>query len=316
MNNIDNQVEKEMVALFADFRGFSHMFDVLPAHKVYKFTDRYYKTASDIIARHKGAFDNIVGDGFMAIWGKDKIVTKAPYYAVRSALEMRMALLRQNIQYKWDAHFPLEIGVGVAMGKALHCVVGPKHHPIDTAIGKPVVMASRLGDTAKNNQIYVDEAVAKAIQKLAKLQNMPRTSIRGFKGTFSIYKVEGLMDFHLKNGERRKSEFIRFVAPEIVAMVFKSSGIRKPALLRNLSASGAGIELVQKDNAPIQKDDEITLDLRRFDFPSFRSLDGRIVQINTISEESDEERMLSRIGIEFHNLDPSKRRYLEKFNIA
>jgi class 3 adenylate cyclase len=316
MDNINNKAEKEMVALFADFRGFSHMCELLPAQKVYKFTNRYYQTASDIIDRYKGAFDNIVGDGFMAIWGKDNIVAKAPYYAVRSALEMRMALLRQNIQFKWDAHFPLEIGVGVAMGEAFHCVFGPKHHLIDTAIGKSVVMASRLGDMAKNNQIYVDEAVAKAIRRWAKLQNMPRTSIRGFKGTFSIYKVEGLMDFHLKNGERRKSSFIRFVAPEIVAMVLKSSGIRKPALLRNLSASGAGIELVQKDNAPIQKDDEITLDLRRFDFPSFRSLDGRIVQINTISEESDEERMLSRIGIEFHNLEPSKRRYLEKFNIA
>ncbi|UCB44716.1 MAG: PilZ domain-containing protein [Spirochaetota bacterium] len=316
MSNINNQDEKEMVALFADFRGFSHMFDVLPAQKVYKFTNRYYQTASDIIERYKGTFDNIVGDGFIAIWGKDTTHTKAPYYAVRSALEMRMALLRQNIQYKWEAHFPLEIGVGVAMGKALHCIVGPKRHPIDTAIGKPVILASRLGDIAKNNQIYVDEKVAHAVTKWGKIQKLPKTNIRGFKGTFPLYKVEGLMDFYLKNGERRNSTFTRFVAPEIVAMVLKESGIRKPALLRNLSASGAGIELVQKDDTPIEKDAEITLDLRRFDFPSFRSLDGRIVRVNTISEESTEERMLSRVGIEFHDLDPAKRRYLEKFNIA
>ena len=49
--------EREMVTLFADFRGFSHMFDVLPAHKVYKFTNRYFQTASDIIRKYKGILD-------------------------------------------------------------------------------------------------------------------------------------------------------------------------------------------------------------------------------------------------------------------
>jgi len=316
MENESQASEKTMVSLFADFRGFSHMFDVLPAHKVYKFTNRYYQMASKIIERYKGELNNIVGDGFVAIWGKDKVVPKAAFYAVRSALEMRMALLRQNIQYKWDAHFPLEIGVGVAMGKSLHCMVGPREKPIDTVFGKPVILASRLGDTAKNNQIYVDETVANSISRWAKLEKLPKTSIRGFKGSFSIYKVEGLMDFLLKNNERRKSSYNRFVVPGISAIVFKESGIRKPAILRNLSSSGAGIEIVQKDESPVRKDAEISLDLKRFEFPNFSTLDGRIVQVNTISEESAEERSLSQVGIAFNDLQPDQRRILERFNIA
>ena len=99
MNRTIQANEKEMVALFADFRGFSHMFDVLPAQKVYKFTNRYYQTASEIIERYKGVLDNIVGDGLVAIWGKDQVIPKSAFFAVRSALEMRMALLRQNIQF-------------------------------------------------------------------------------------------------------------------------------------------------------------------------------------------------------------------------
>lgn len=308
--------EKNMVALFADFRGFSHMFDVLPAHKVYKFTNRYFKTASEIIETYKGVLDNIVGDGLMAIWGKDTFAPKTPFYAVRSALEMRMALLRQNIQYKWEAHFPLEIGVGLAMGKALHCMVGPSEKPIDTVFGKPVILASRFGDIAKNNEIYVGEEIANTINKWAKLQKLPKTKIQGFRGSFYIYKVDGLMDFYRKNGERRKSSFIRFVVPEIVAMVSKKSGVRKPAILRNLSPSGAGIEIVQKTNAPISEDDEIMLDLKRFEFPSFNTLDGRIVRIHSISEESDEVRSLSRVGIAFSSLDPEKKRVLERFSVA
>ncbi|MBN2323384.1 MAG: PilZ domain-containing protein [Spirochaetes bacterium] len=316
MNKTVPTTEKVMVALFADFRGFSHMFDVLPAHKVYKFTNRYFQTAAEIIERYRGVLDNIVGDGLVAIWGKDQVVQKAPFYAVRSALEMRMALLRQNIQYKWESHFPLEIGVGVAMGKSLHCMVGPRNKPIDTVFGKPVILASRLADIAKNNQIYIDNEVAESITRWAKLEKLSKTTIRGFKGTFTIYKIEGMMDFHLKNNERRKSSAIRFVVPEIAAIVFKENGLRKPAILRNLSSSGAGIEIVQKEDAPIRKNDEISLDLKRFDFPNLNSLDGKIVQINTISEESEEVRCLSRVGISFHNLEPDKRRVLERFNIA
>jgi hypothetical protein len=124
------------------------------------------------------------------------------------------------------------------------------------------------------------------------------------------------MDFHLKNNERRKSSAIRFVVPEIAAIVFKENGVRKPAILRNLSASGAGIEIVQKEDAPIRKNDEISLDLKRFEFPNLSTLDGRIVQINTISEESEEVRCLSRVGISFNDIGPDKRRVLERFNIA
>jgi len=316
MDKTFQPTEKEMAALFADFRGFSHMFDVLPARMVYKFINRYFQTAAEIIERYRGVLDNIVGDGLVAIWGKDKSVQNAPFYAVRSALEMRMALLRQNIQYKWKSHFPLEIGVGVAMGKSLHCMVGPREKPIDTVFGKPVTLSSRLADMAKNNQIYVDKPVAESITRWAKLQKISKNTIRGFKGTFSIYKVEGMRDFHLKNNERRKSSSIRFVMPEISAIVFKESGVRKPAILRNLSASGAGIEIVQKDNAPVRKNDEISLDLKRFEFPNLSTLDGKIVQVNTISEESEEVRCLSHVGISFHNIEPVTRRILERFNIA
>jgi len=307
--------EREMVALFADFRGFSHMFDVLPAHKVYKFTNRYFQTASDIIRKYKGVLDNIVGDGFIAVWGKNRSNPDAPLYAVRAALEMRMALLRHNIQYKWESHFPLEIGVGLAMGKALHCIVGPVQKPIDTVFGKPVIIASRLGDKAKNNEIYVGEHVANSIKKWAKFEKLSKTHIKGFKGMYPIYKVDGLMDFKLKDRERRDASFIRFVFPEIVALILEN-GVRKSAILKNLSPSGAGLEIVQKTDIPINKDDTIKLDLKRFALPSIGTLNGRIVQIRTISEETEEERCLSRVGIEFNGLDPEKKRVLNRLNIA
>jgi class 3 adenylate cyclase len=307
--------EREMVTLFADFRGFSHMFDVLPAHKVYKFTNRYFQTASDIIRKYKGVLDNIVGDGFIAVWGKNRTNPDAPLYAVRAALEMRMALLRHNIQYKWESHFPLEIGVGLAMGNALHCIVGPVQKPIDTVFGKPVIIASRLGDKAKNNEIYVGEHVAQSIKKWGKLEKLPKMHIKGFKGTYPIYKVEGLMDFKLKDKERRDASFIRFVFPEIVALILEN-GVRKSAILKNLSPSGAGLEIVQKMDTPISKNDEIKLDLKRFDFPSIGTLNGRIVQVRTISEETDEERCLSRVGIAFNGLDSKKRAVLNRLNIA
>jgi hypothetical protein len=161
----------------------------------------------------------------------------------------------------------------------------------------------------------VGQHVADSIKKWAKLEKLPKTHIKGFKGTYPVFKVEGLMDFKLKDKERRDASFIRFVFPEIVALILKD-GVRKSAILKNLSPSGAGLEIVQKIDMPISKNDEIKLDLKRFDLPSIDTLSGRIVQIRTISEETDEERCLSRVGIEFNGLDPQKKRVLNRLNIA
>jgi len=314
---LDNQgEEKKIVALFMDIRGFSHMFEMLPAEKVFMFTNRYFKKASEIIANYRGTLDNIIGDGILAIWGKEKWDDKMPFYAVRTALEMRMALLRQNIQYKWDAHFPLEIGVGVGMGEALHCFVGPPGKTIDTFFGMPVILASRLGDLARHNSIFVDRTTTKAVNKWAKLSRLQDISFPGLKKRIVSFKVDGLMDFSRKTGERRKTSFVRYVFPEIVAMVFKKDGTRKPVLLRNISPSGAGIEIVDKEDHDLSEKEEIILDLKTFKIPQCTSINGRIVQVRPISDETDVERRLSQVGISFTDVDPSTKNILKHLNIA
>jgi len=314
---IDNQgEEKKIIALFMDIRGFSHMFEMLPDEKVFMFTNRYFTKASEIIDQYMGTLDNIIGDGILAIWGKDSWEEKTPFFAVRAALEMRMALLRQNIQYKWEAHFPLEIGIGLGMGDALHCFVGPPGKTIDTFFGMPVIRASRLGNLARHNSIFIDRTTAKAVNKWARLGRLQETPMQGLKKRIVAFRVDGLMDFSRKNGERRKTSFIRYVFPEIVAMVFKKDGTRKPAILRNISPSGAGIEIVEKKNYDLNEQDEITLDLKTFKLPQCTSIHGKIVQVRPISEETDVERRLSQVGIEFIDVDPSTLNVLKYLNIA
>jgi class 3 adenylate cyclase len=312
----DHGEEKTIVALFSDIRGFSHMFEKLPAEKVYMFTNRFFTKASEIIARYRGNLDNIVGDGLLAVWGKQAWSNNASFFAVRAALEMRMALLRQNIQYKWESHFPLEIGIGLATGEALHCSVGPPADPIETFFGKPVILASRLGDEARHNRIMVDPATARIINKWAKLEKLPPQEWSGLSRKIAVFDVAGLMDFALKNGERRKSSHIRYVFPEIVALVFKTTGVRRPVILKNISSTGAGIEIVDREDCRPVENEEITLDLKNFRLPHFTELEGRIVQVRHICEETDVERSLSQIGIQFTGIDSAKHSVLQHLNIT
>ena len=310
--------EKNIIALFADIRGFSHMFEILPPSKIYKFTNRYFETAYKIIRQYRGTLDNIVGDGLLAIWGRDEkeLSSKAPFFAARAALEMRMALLRQNIQYKWEYHFPLEIGIGIDMGPALHCLVGPKQKAIDTFYGRPVILASRLGDLAKNNLIYVSDSTANAIKKWSSMEKPKEIHIQGFRENVKYQKLYGIMDFKLKNGERRITTNIRYVAPEIIAMIFKTSGIRKPVILKNISSMGAGIEIVQKEDVNISKHENVMLDLKRLVRGIVNNIEGKIVQYHNITEETDEIRSLWQIGIQFTNIDEGKRRLIERLNVS
>jgi len=309
--------EKNIVALFADIRGFSHMFEILPPSQIYRFTNRYFETAYKIIKQYRGTLDNIVGDGLLAIWGRDeeKLNPKAPFLAVRAALEMRMALLRQNVQYKWEYHFPLEIGIGIDMGPALHCLVGPKQKAIDTFYGRPVILASRLGDLAKNNFIFVSENIANTIKKWAGMEKAKETHVQGFRENIKYYRVFGLMDFTLKNGERRKTSNIRYVAPEIIAMIFEENGIRKPVILKNISSTGAGVEIVRKDDVNISKNKNVLLDLKRLLRGIVNNIEGQIVQFKNITQETDEIRSLWQIGIQFTNIDEGKKRLIETLNM-
>jgi len=315
MDEINESNEHKIVSLFADFRGFSHMFEVLPAKKIYVFTNRYFKAAVEIVERYNGTFDNIIGDGLMATWGKYRWIEQSPFYAIRTSLEMRMALLRQNVRYKWKSHFPLEIGIGIAMGNAFHCKIGPQNRSVDTVYGKPVILASRLGDLAQNNQIYSGENIARIIKKWAMLERMPLSHIHGFKNKVQFYKVVGLMDFSKKNEDRRKQSHIRFIIPEIIAMTNKKNGLRKPVILKNISPLGAGIEIVLKEDFFLNKGDEVILDLKKFSLPNFDTIDGIIARVQKLTEETDEERSLSQVGMSFSDIDTQKREILEKINI-
>ena len=307
--------EKSIVALFSDIRGFSHMFEVLPARNVYIFTNRFFTSASKIISKFKGKIDNIIGDGLMAIWGHSGWSEKSPIFAVRTALEMRMELLRENIQFKWKAHFPLEIGIGLAMGNALNCLVGPPEEAIDTYFGKPVILASRLGDMAKNNQILISQEIAEKVKKWAKLVEAAPTEIQGFKNKIKYYKVKGLMDFALKEGERRKSSNIRFIVPEVIGMIFPKINSRKPAILKNISATGAGIEIIPKEDTPLNPEEEIIIDVKRFSIPGISEIPGRIVQVRKLTDESDEERPLVQVGISFTDINNEKKEILQRFHM-
>ena len=99
-------------------------------------------------------------------------------------------------------------------------------------------------------------------------------------------------------------------------MDIKENGARKPVILKNISSTGAGLEIIQKDDISISKNQNILLDLKRLVRGIVNNIEGKIVQLHNITEETDEIRSLWQIGIQFTNIDEGKRKLIERLNMS
>ena len=111
--------------------------------------------------------------------------------AVEMAMEMQAAM--QALVVDWRARgYALGFGVGLAMGPATVGRIGSENRLDYTAVGNVVNCASRLCSCAKDGQILVDAAVARAIQDRLPLIALGTRSLKGYDREVEVFAVDGL----------------------------------------------------------------------------------------------------------------------------
>jgi adenylate cyclase len=63
--------EKKLAILFADVRGFTALSERMSPYDVVFFLNRYFHLTSRVIENYGGYVDNYMGDGLMALFGRD-----------------------------------------------------------------------------------------------------------------------------------------------------------------------------------------------------------------------------------------------------
>jgi adenylate cyclase len=134
----------EVSLLYSDVRRFTDLSEASSPEDVVAFLNRLMTLQIDIVTRHGGDVDKLIGDALLARFeGTDK-----ERRAIAAALDMQAAIA--------PAGLPRGVGIGVYTGPAISGPIGPEARRDYTVIGDSVNIASRLCAAAPRGEIVAD----------------------------------------------------------------------------------------------------------------------------------------------------------------
>jgi adenylate cyclase len=149
---------------------------------------RYYGVLERAVNAYEGALIRFSGDGAMVLLNAPVSVPDPALRAVAMASDMQREV--QELLAGWRTlEGRLGFGVGIAMGPATVGGIGSKGRLDYTAVGNVVNLASRLCDSAQDNQILVDRVAAQAIGAAVPLVPLEALDLKGLDQPVPVFAV-------------------------------------------------------------------------------------------------------------------------------
>lgn len=187
-------VEKHVLILFADIRGFTSLSENLLPYDVVHMLNRYFHSMDECITRHGGRIDNYMGDGFMALFditATEKDVLRG-VMAGLEMLDLVNRLIRPYVQELFHKDF--RIGIGLHYGLVVAGTIGGGNSRRNTIIGDAVNFASRIEKSNKQlgSQFLISEDIYNFVHKSIRVNRKLAVEISGKSGVHTLYEVIGL----------------------------------------------------------------------------------------------------------------------------
>jgi adenylate cyclase len=160
--------EQEVTILFLDIRGFTELTENRLAFDVVFLLNQFFTAVGDAIYRENGWIDKYMGDGLMAVFGRNSGPIDGAAQAIRAARAIDLALEALNERLRIELAGGLTIGQGLQIGMGLHAgpvVIGRIGHTSNaavTVVGSTVNAASRLESLTKEHQCQLIMSAAVA----------------------------------------------------------------------------------------------------------------------------------------------------------
>jgi class 3 adenylate cyclase/tetratricopeptide (TPR) repeat protein len=225
---------REVVVMFADIAGYTHLASQLDPEEVHRLLGRYFEVVDGIVASYGGTIDKHIGDAVMAVFGAPVAHDNDAERAVRAACAIHAALERlgDELGAKLAAH------VGIAGGEVVAAGTGSAAHTAYTVTGDAVNLASRLEGMAKGGQTLVAGPIWRAVASFSEGESAGALVVKGLDAPVEAWRVLCL-----------RPE--RLAAPPLVG---REDELRQfDAALASVKARGSGRLLLLRGEAGIGK---------------------------------------------------------------
>jgi adenylate cyclase len=190
-NPLDLGEVKDMTALFADIRNFTHLVQELPLETIRSFLNDFFKLLSEIIFRFNGTLDKFMGDAALAVFGAPINIDKPNDAAVSAALEILEAFARLKERWIVSGHPFAQVGLGIGIGAGEMFLgnVGSERRLDYTVIGTDVNLAQRLASEADSGQILISKKVMDRLSAQFNITWKASYQLKGLESPIHIFSV-------------------------------------------------------------------------------------------------------------------------------
>jgi len=184
---------REITVAFCDLRGFTQFSDAADPEEALGVLRAYHAAMGELIFRHEGTLEHFAGDGIMTFFNDPIAVPDAPLRAIRMAVEMRSRF--DGLAAGWRKKgYELGFGVGIALGYATLGRIGFEGRFDYGAVGKVVILASRLSSEAKAGQILLSQRMHAAVEEDIQAEPIGEVALKGFQRPETTFNVVALKE--------------------------------------------------------------------------------------------------------------------------
>ena len=181
--------EREVTILFTDIRGFTSMSENMEPEQVVMTLNEYFSEMIDIVFKHNGTLDKIIGDELMVVFGAPLAADDDTERALNTAVEMQNKIKELNDIRKKRGEDPVLVGAGINKGFVVSGNIGSRDMMDYTVIGDTVNLGSRLCSAAGPGEIIVSKEVIKNQEDKFLFKELEPILVKGKKNKINIFKV-------------------------------------------------------------------------------------------------------------------------------
>jgi adenylate cyclase len=200
---------KKLTIFFSDVVNFTETTDKLESEELTNLLNHYLTEMSRIALEFGGTIDKYIGDAIMIFFGDPE--SKGAKEDAIACVRMASAMLRRmrELRLEWQelgAERPFKLRIGINTG---YCTVGNfgSAERMDyTIIGNMVNLTARLQSHAQVSSILMGHETYSLVKDMVAAEEQTPIKVKGFSEPIRCYKVLGLYDDLVQEGQLIREE--------------------------------------------------------------------------------------------------------------